>query len=166
MEYRKLGRTGLSVSVLSLGSGGPNRFGQSRYTHRNNILRLVRHALDLGVNFFDTARAYGCSEERLGKAFKGRREDAVIATKSAHLYDENKQLLEIGKVGTGIKELESEGAVNFPKMTELLKPLLIAEKGKSVRLKPEVVIEVSRDIRIQSIAAGKRKDKELLKGKK
>lgn len=56
--------------------------------------------------------------------------------------DEDNQLLEIGKVGTGIKELESEGSVTFPKLTEMLKPLIIAEKGKSVKIKPSVVIEV------------------------
>ena len=71
MEYRRLGRTGLSVSILSLGSGGPNRFGQSRYTPRNSILRLVRHALELGINFFDTASSYGQSESLLGKALQG-----------------------------------------------------------------------------------------------
>ncbi len=71
MEYRRLGRTGLSVSILSLGSGGPNRFGQSRYTSRNRILRLVRHALELGINFFDTASSYGQSEWLLGKALQG-----------------------------------------------------------------------------------------------
>jgi len=71
MEYRRLGRTGLSVSVLSLGSGGPNRFGQSRYTSRHRILRLVRHALELGINFFDTASSYGQSESLLGKALQG-----------------------------------------------------------------------------------------------
>jgi len=56
--------------------------------------------------------------------------------------DEDDQLLEIGKVGTGIKELETEGEVTFPKLTEMLKPLIIAEKGKSVKIKPSVVIEV------------------------
>ena len=51
-------------------------------------------------------------------------------------------LLEVGKVSTGFKELEGEG-VTFNRMTELLRPLILAEKGKEVRVKPEVVIEVS-----------------------
>jgi len=57
--------------------------------------------------------------------------------------DEDGNFLEIGKVGTGIKELESEeGAVSFNQMTELLKPLMTSEKGKEIRVKPKIVIEV------------------------
>lgn len=71
MEYRRLGRTGLQVSVLSLGTGGPNQFGQLRYASREDICALVRHALDLGINYFDTASGYSESEERLGQALRG-----------------------------------------------------------------------------------------------
>jgi aryl-alcohol dehydrogenase-like predicted oxidoreductase len=82
MQYRRLGRTGLNVSMLSLGSGGPNRFGQSRYTPRNSILRLVRHALELGINFFDSASSYGQSETLLGKALQGvPRDGYYLSTK-------------------------------------------------------------------------------------
>ncbi len=82
MEYRRLGRTGLNVSLLSLGSGGPNRFGQSHYAGRKNIVRLVRHALDLGINFFDTAPSYGKSEGLLGEALKDvPRDRFLVSTK-------------------------------------------------------------------------------------
>ena len=82
MEYRKLGRTGLEVSLLSLGSGGPNRFGQARYVPRKRIDRLVRLALDRGVNFFDTSAAYQESESLLGRALSGVARDRFhIATK-------------------------------------------------------------------------------------
>ncbi|MBS3137147.1 ATP-dependent DNA ligase [Candidatus Woesearchaeota archaeon] len=56
--------------------------------------------------------------------------------------DENGDFLEIGKVGTGFKELEGEG-VTFQQMTELLKQLIISEKGKVARVKPKIVIEVN-----------------------
>ena len=71
MEYRRLGRTGLQVSVLSLGTGGPNQFGQLRYTSREGICALVRRALDLGIDYFDTAGGYSESEDRLGQALRG-----------------------------------------------------------------------------------------------
>lgn len=71
MQYRRLGRTGLDVSVLSLGSGGENRFGQSRYVSRKRISQLVRQALDHGVNFLDTASSYEQSESLLGAALSG-----------------------------------------------------------------------------------------------
>lgn len=51
------------------------------------------------------------------------------------------KFLEIGKVGTGLKELEEEG-VSFERLTKLVKPHIISEEGKSVRIKPEIIIEV------------------------
>ena len=71
MLYRRLGRTGLKVSVLSLGTGGPNRFGQARYVSRKDIISLARRALDLGINYFDTAGSYEDAESRLGEALRG-----------------------------------------------------------------------------------------------
>jgi len=52
------------------------------------------------------------------------------------------KFLEIGKVGTGIKELEEQG-VSFEELTNKLKPLIILEEGKIVRIKPEIIIEVN-----------------------
>ncbi|MBI5392726.1 ATP-dependent DNA ligase [Candidatus Woesearchaeota archaeon] len=69
--------------------------------------------------------------------------------------DENGDFLEIGKVGTGFKELEGEG-VTFQQMTELLKPLIISEKGKVIRVKPKIVIEINfEEIQVsQSYSSG------------
>jgi len=55
--------------------------------------------------------------------------------------DDEGNLLEIGKVGTGIKEKAGEG-VSFNQLTEELKPLIVKEKGKKVRVKPEIVVEI------------------------
>jgi aryl-alcohol dehydrogenase-like predicted oxidoreductase len=87
MEYRQLGRSGLKVPVLSLGTGtfgGSNEFfkrwGQTDVAEAS---RMVDLCLDAGVNFFDTADVYseGASEEILGAALKGRRDKAIISTK-------------------------------------------------------------------------------------
>ncbi len=56
--------------------------------------------------------------------------------------DEDGDYLEIGKVGTGMKEKEDEEGVKFEEMTKLLKPLIISEKGREVKIKPKIVIEV------------------------
>jgi DNA ligase-1 len=56
--------------------------------------------------------------------------------------EETGELLEIGKVGTGFKELETEEGVTFAQMTELLKPLIKSEKGKKVFVRPKIVIEL------------------------
>ncbi len=82
MLYRTLGRTGLEVSLLSYGTGGPSQFGARTGVDRAGRRRLVRRMLDLGVNFFDSAEAYGNSEEWLGDALEGvSRDDYYVATK-------------------------------------------------------------------------------------
>lgn len=82
MEYRRLGRSGLEVSVVGLGT---NNFGQ-RMTDPKAAEAVVLECLEQGINLFDTADVYGGrgpSEEFLGRALKGRRHEAVIATKFA-----------------------------------------------------------------------------------
>jgi len=79
MQYRTLGRTGIKVSPYALGAlmfatsiGNPDPDDSSRIIHK---------ALDAGINLIDTADAYGDSEEVVGRALKGRRDDVVLATK-------------------------------------------------------------------------------------
>ena len=79
MEYRNLGRSGLQVSVVGLGC---NNFGMR--IDADQTKAVVDKAVEVGINFFDTADVYGNrgqSEEFLGQALKGRRRDAIIATK-------------------------------------------------------------------------------------
>ena len=80
MNYRLLGRTGVKVSELCLGT---MMFGDWGNTDEDECIRMVHGALDAGINFVDTADVYsrGRSEEVLGKALKGRRDDVVLATK-------------------------------------------------------------------------------------
>ena len=82
MQYTTLGKTGLKVSVAGLGCGGNSRIGLGAGLTQAQSIALVREALDLGVNFLDTAIAYE-TEGIVGKAIKGRpRESVVISTKS------------------------------------------------------------------------------------
>ena len=80
MEYRLLGRTGVEVSPLCLGT---MMFGDWGNKDVADSIRVIHHALDAGINFVDTADVYsaGGSEEIVGKALKGRRDDVVLATK-------------------------------------------------------------------------------------
>ena len=59
MEYTKLGRTDLRVSVAGLGCGGGSKLGLETGESEEHSIRLVRSAIDLGVNFIDTASSYG-----------------------------------------------------------------------------------------------------------
>ena len=82
MEYTTLGRTGLRVSVAGLGCGGFSRLGLGTGKSEADAIGIIRAALDLGVNLFDTAAAYG-TENVLGKALQGvKREQVVICTKA------------------------------------------------------------------------------------
>src|SRR5919199_2683065 len=80
MNYRPLGRTGIQVSPLCLGT---MMFGSWGNPDHDDSVRIIHRALDAGVNFVDTADVYsaGESEEIVGKALKGRRDDVVLATK-------------------------------------------------------------------------------------
>ena len=83
MEYRTLGRTGLSVSLVSLGSGGPSQLGQNTSVPESEVHTLLHTALDMGINLIDTAAGYGKSEEILGRALKTvDRNRYYIATKT------------------------------------------------------------------------------------
>jgi predicted aldo/keto reductase-like oxidoreductase len=76
MEYRTLGKTGLDISVIGFGGIPIQRVTAGEAN------AIANRALDLGINFFDTARGYTDSEEKLGAALKARRKEAIVATKS------------------------------------------------------------------------------------
>ena len=82
MERRQLGKTGISVAIIGLGGKGMLKtvgFENNSYV---NPYKLINEAVDLGLNFFDSARAYAGSEAYYGGALKERRKDVILATKS------------------------------------------------------------------------------------
>ncbi|WP_407391317.1 aldo/keto reductase [Carnobacterium jeotgali] len=95
MEYTKLGNTGMDVSRICLGAmsfGDPEKWIHKWVLNENESLPIIKRALELGINFFDTANIYsiGKSEEILGKALKeyANRDEIVLATKvHGHMFD-------------------------------------------------------------------------------
>ncbi len=83
MEYRILGKTDLSVSTIGYGAWGIGGEPFWKTEGEENSTRSIEKAIDLGINFFDTAPVYGFgySEELLGKALDSKRKDVIIATK-------------------------------------------------------------------------------------
>jgi aryl-alcohol dehydrogenase-like predicted oxidoreductase len=86
MEYRQLGRSGLRVSTISLGTmtfGGAGGFAKVGHTDIDEARQVLDRCIDAGVNLIDTADVYsdGASEEIVGEIVKGRREDLLLATK-------------------------------------------------------------------------------------
>jgi aryl-alcohol dehydrogenase-like predicted oxidoreductase len=95
MKQRRLGRTGLMVSEISLGTVelgldyGIRPVGDDARPDESTASALLNHALDAGINFIDTARAYGTSEEIIGRALAGRRDEYVLASKVSSFSKEN-----------------------------------------------------------------------------
>ena len=81
MDRVKLGRTSLMVSPVGLGCGGHSRLGMRESKDSSIAEGVVKQALDLGINYFDTARVYG-TEEAVGKTVHSQRSDVVISTKT------------------------------------------------------------------------------------
>lgn len=85
MEFRELGRSGIKVSVIGIGAWqwGSTEWGWGQQYGKKDLLGAFEKALELGINFIDTAEIYGRgrSEQLVGEAIRGHREEVVIATK-------------------------------------------------------------------------------------
>lgn len=105
MKKRFLGNTGIEVSEIAFGCveiGMPYGIGVDSAKDmlpEHAAIGLLNTALDNGINFFDTARMYGVSEEIIGKAFKNRRNEIVICTKCRHLRNQYGELSKEGETG-------------------------------------------------------------------
>jgi 1-deoxyxylulose-5-phosphate synthase len=101
MKQRCLGRTGLQVSEIGLGTVelgldyGVPVDGEHLRPSEEHASRLLNRALDLGVTFIDTARAYGTSEEVIGRALKTRRHEYALATKLTPIKEEGQSDAEL-----------------------------------------------------------------------
>ncbi len=121
MQYRTLGRTGLRVSALALGTVElgldygiqvPGHYGRPP---EEEAVALVHAALEAGINFIDTARAYGAAETVLGRALRDRRHQAVIASKVSTQRpdgqnpkgDELRRLM-LDSLETSLRELQTD----------------------------------------------------------
>jgi L-galactose dehydrogenase len=142
MEYTTLGRTGLKVSVAGLGCGGFSRLGLGTGKDEAHAIGIIRAALDLGVNLFDTAAAYG-TEPVLGKALAGTpRDRVVICTKAPFGVSNPDSLPEraVASLERSLKELQTDyidvyqlhgiAPRAYDHAVEVLAPALLRERDK------------------------------------
>jgi len=92
MQKQTLGKTGLQITPISFGSFKIGRNQQIKYPEAYNLLddrnadNLLNRVLDLGINYIDTAPAYGLAEERIGTALRNRRKEFVLSTKVGETF--------------------------------------------------------------------------------
>src|ERR1700727_304920 len=105
MQKRKLGKSNLEVSALGLGCMGMS-FGYGPAGDEQEMIKVIRAAVDLGVTFFDTAEVYGpfTNEVLVGKALSPIREQVVIATKFGFAFDANGKQAGLNSRPENIKE--------------------------------------------------------------
>jgi L-galactose dehydrogenase len=107
MDTVIFGRTGLKVSVMGLGCGGPSRLGQTSEKSAAESIAIIRQALDAGVNFIDTAEAYR-TEALVGEALHGvKRDEVVISTKKSYRNDISPELVRQG-VEASLQRLQTD----------------------------------------------------------
>ena len=141
MQYTTLGNTGLKVSVAGLGCGGNSRLGLGTGSSDAQAVAVVQAALDLGVNFLDTAEAYA-TEHVVGEAVAGRRDKVVISSKcrsrnpsgpisgedAVKALENSLRLLKTDYVD--IYHLHAVGPANYDHAMKELAPALLREKEK------------------------------------
>lgn len=103
MDQRRLGRGGPLVSVIGYGAFKIGRNTQTKYgvdyplPDDSTVSRLLNGLLDLGVNYFDTAPAYGLSEERIGRAIADRRREFTLSTKVGELFENDRSTYDFSR---------------------------------------------------------------------
>jgi len=140
MQYTTLGRSGLRVSVAGFGCGGNSRLGLDRGLSEAESVALVRRAIEIGVNFFDTAEIYG-TEALVGKGIRGEPRDAVVLSTKARIVVDGRRLSAAEVVASLEASLERLGTdhvdvfhlhgvppQHYPYALEVLAPALLEQK--------------------------------------
>ena len=143
MQYTSLGNTGLKVSVAGIGCGGHSRIGLSSGKSAVESAAIIRQAVDLGVNFIDTAAAYG-TEAIVGRAISEvKREEVVISSKARvcdldgalHPVEEvvaslDQSLANLGIDCIDVFHLHGVPPRHYDYATEMVVPALLRERDK------------------------------------
>ncbi|MCA9309570.1 MAG: aldo/keto reductase [Phycisphaerales bacterium] len=154
MQQRMLGRTGIEVSVLGLGTVKLGRNRGVKYPRGfdlpddDAVRRLLDTAADCGINLIDTAPAYGASESRLGALLPGRREDWVLATKAGEDFDGEQSHFDFRP--EAIRASAERSRANL--RVDVLDVLLIHSDGSDLDLIERAgVLEVLADLKAEGL---------------
>lgn len=153
MQTARLGKTNMTVSRLGFGGVPIQRLSE------DEAVAVVRGCLDLGVNFIDTANSYTTSEERIGRAIRGRREELVLATKSfARTRDLVEQHLELSLERLGVESIDLfqfHGVSDYESLKAVLNPngpIAVLRDAKAAgRIRHIGVTSHSTDVAIEAV---------------
>jgi len=146
MVLRALGKTGLSVSPIAFGAFKIGRNEKIKYTQsyplpsEEQTAKLLNGVLDLGINFIDTAPAYGLSEERIGKHISHRRREFILSTKIGETFQDGESTYDFSaqsiaqSIDRSLRRLKTS-AVDF---------LLIHSDGRKVEDETVAAIQVAK----------------------
>ena len=157
MPQRKLGKTGVKISAFSLGGQGALEYDNTK----ENSLKIIQRAYELGINYFDTSPIYGNSEKYYGEALKGIRKDVFLASKTDNrTRDGSLKLLErsLKRLKTDYLDLwqihhldDSDEVLEVDKKSGALQALIEMKEQKVVKFlgftgheNPDVLISMSK----------------------
>ena len=146
MPKRVLGRTGLSVSALGLGTaeiGYVYGIGPRDVPSESEATDLLHRAVELGITFIDTAHFYGDAEERIGKSDIARRPGVIISTKCGHALDRGKILHEAALA----RAFQSEVDESLRKLKLDVIPLLQVHGGTAERIRDGSIINAVQKLK-------------------
>lgn len=157
MQRVRLGKTKLMVSAVGFGGIPIQRLSEE------DAVAVVRHCLDRGVNFIDTANGYTTSEERIGKAIEGRREGLIIATKSgARTGDGVREHLALSLERLGVEAIDLyqfhgvSSEENYEKTLEPGGPLEVAREAQAAgKVRHIGITSHSLDIALEATRSGR-----------
>lgn len=136
VDKRRLGRTGIEVSPIGFGGFKIGRNTGIKYPHGYelpddaDVERIVSGVLDLGINYVDTAPAYGVSEERLGRALARRRDEIVLSTKVGETFQDGRSSYDFS--GRGVRTSVEQSLLRL--RTEVIDVVFIHSDGDDLRI--------------------------------
>jgi len=148
LRLRPLGRTGFAISPIGFGAFKIGRNQKTKYSAAydlpsdEQVAELLDGLLALGINYIDTAPAYGTSEERIGRAIAGRRAEFVLATKVGETF-EAAQWTQSSEAAESLAQMAARGAKGDPKLAALVRERqdLVAEWQKRDAVRSAVVAQ-------------------------
>ncbi|MEA1929454.1 MAG: aldo/keto reductase [Patescibacteria group bacterium] len=143
---RKLGRTDLDVSRIALGTvelGYTYGIGPRQLPSNNEALALLQRAVELGINFFDTAHFYGCAEARIAASGIAKRPEVIIATKCGHDIEKNADISQT-ELEKAIRHEVSESRKTLGSETL---SIAMVHGGSAEQIKNGMIIEIMQKLK-------------------